>query len=327
MKKPFIICMILLFTMGTLAVVDAGWSDLVSANYNVAVGTVEAGIRSLGTSDSGPDPCYPGGPNPEGRDVGVTRFDDGPYQYKLDGKSYSEKIKMDIYGYQSYAPVCSLEMANCGSIPVKLDRLELDWDGDLAANIQVGKWKVDGPDGYSKKGRGLASLRKAIRYVCLDPGQKMWFDLEFLVGEANNHENTLEVVQEALRIALVTKTAEASEADDISSGNEANNSPAADPGPENGAEQAPAAYDSSSPTETPSEETSPNMPADQSGDGSEEMEQPPDVTVYSIPELPVPAYEEGSTASEIDALPKEIKCGSAKGTITITYRPWNENWW
>jgi len=338
MKKLGIICMILLFSMGTMGMGYAGWYDVISAKYDVATGTVSAGIRNHGVNDYGPDPCSHGGPNPKGKDIGYAHCQDGPYEYELEGTPYSENVKVDIYGYRSYAPVFTLEMANCGSIPVKVDQLMIDWDGELADNIQVGKWSVDCPDGYRQSGQGLTSLRNTIRYVCLDPGQKMWLDLEFQVGGKKDRKDSLEVINEALRTVLKDKTAEASEIDEVSSDDAERNSTESASASEGASQTEDSAPDSESATnnapvpdilsssaEAPGEPPT-EIPANQSGDGPDAGEALSDEPVYTLPKKPVSESAEGSSKAGIAATSK-IECGSATGTITITYRRWNEKWW
>ncbi|WP_449241153.1 hypothetical protein [Desulfoscipio gibsoniae] len=326
MRKLGIICMILLFSIGAVGMGCAGWHDVISTRYDVATGIVSAGIRNHGTNDYGSDPCSHGSPNRENRNIGYTRCGDGPYKYKLDGKSYSENIEVDIYGYRSYAPVCTLEMANCGSIPVKADQILIDWDGDLASNIQVGNWSIDCPDGYRKEGKGLSSLGGTIKYLCLDPGQKMWLDLEFRVGEKNNLKENLEVVNKAFNTALIINAAEAAENNQDSSAATATNTTEADPA--SGSEknnEPPPDNNSSPPVETgePATEAPDSRPP---GDEPTASEATSNVPVDALPEEPVSKATGGSSVTGINAAPEEIQCGSATGTITITYRRWNEQW-
>ncbi len=324
MKKMGIICMILLFSMGTVDMGYAGWCNVISTQYDVATGIVSAGIRNHGTNDNGPDPCSHGGRNAIGADIGYARCEDGPSEYELNGRSYSEEVKVDIYGYQSYAPVCTLEMANCGSIPVKVDQILIDWDGDLAGNIQVGNWSIDCPDGYRKKGQGLTSLGDTIKYLCLDPKQKMWLDLEFRVGQKNDLKDTLAAANEALSVIFKTKTAEAAKNEEISPNAAETNTTESAPAPESEKSSIPVQDSPSSPAEAPGIPST-GIPGDQSGDKPAAGEASSDVPVYILPEEPVSKTAGDSSETSIDAAPK-TKCGSATGTITITYRRWNEQW-
>jgi len=212
MKKPGIICMILLLAVGMTGVGNAGWNWAVSFTQDVKTGVTSAGIRSCGVNDYGPDPVWHKGLNPDALDVGYINCMEGPYKYELDGKSYSESVLVDIRGYPSYAPACTLEMANCGTIPITIDAVKIDWDGDLAGNILVGKWTVDFPGGSQEKGSGLHSLNKALSHATIDPGQKMWVETEFRVTNGWNKEiAALAVIKKVFKWTVKTEVAEASE--------------------------------------------------------------------------------------------------------------------
>lgn len=296
MKKLGIICMILLFSMCAAGMGYAGWLDVISTRYEVATGTVSAGIRGYGADDYRPESRIHGY-------TGYTRWEDGPYQYELEGKSYADNVRVDIYGYQSYASILTLEMANCGSIPVKADQIMIDWHGDLADSIRVGKWSVDCPGRYQKKGQGFNSLGDAIRYTCLDPGQTMWLDLEFLVDGKKSQEGACRAVSNALSAFLKTKTATAAESDDISPGDDKTN----------------ATDEATNLTEPPA--AAPDGPADK---GQAAGEAP--ASVYTLPEEPLSKATVIPLGTRVDPEP-EMVSGTATGTITITYRRWNEQWW
>ncbi len=298
MKKLGIICMVLLFSMCAAGMNYAGWLEAVSAGYEMTTGTVSAGIRGYGADDYRPLSGSRGY-------TGYTRWEDGPYQYELEGRPYADSVRVDICGYQSYASVVTLEMANCGSIPVKADRIMIDWQGDLADNIRIGKWLLDCPDGYQKKGQGFNSLGDAIRYTCLDPGQTMWLDLEFQVDGEKNRKNTCGAVTDALSAFLKIEAAAASETDDISS---------------DGA-QTDAAGETTNPPESPA--GTPDSPADE---GQAVGGATADESAHTLPEGTASKATGNSPETLLNQEPEMI-CGTASGSITITYRRWNEQWW
>lgn len=277
-----IVCLVLLFAVGMMGIGYAGWAESIFIAQDVETGILSAGIRSRGVNDHGPDPNWLRGPNPEGLDIGYIRCADGPYVCELDGAAYSESVEVNICGYPSYAAACTVEMANCGSIPAKVETIDVDWYGDLAGNILVGDWAVNFPDGYRKTGSGLTSLKRTIRCASIDPGQKIWLDIEFRVtGKRNKRKVAVDAIREVVKTVVKAEAAEAAKAVKIITEKETGTEPV--------------------------------------------TERYADPVANGPPAGPLTKPAAGPKAETEAGI--EIECGSATGTITVTYRRWNEMRW
>lgn len=360
MRKLGIACIILLLALVTMGISCAGWTGFMFLSHSVETGVVSAGIRSYSVNDYGRDPTWFGGVNPGNKDLGYIVCSDGPSSGKLDGISYSENVDVEIYGYPSYAPGCTLEVANCGTIPVTVDQFEIDWEGELTGNVLVGKWTVDYPDGNRDQGKGFSSLEKAIRDACIDPEQSIWLNIQFRVSDETQNKNALlAAVKQAKQAFDILVVSEAYAAD---GGSEKDAGVAAQKASEqsqddnnvSNAHDKPAAIDSSI-DENPEEsqngsnlDTPGGKAPDDAPEGSlpvqlpgEVKEQPSDALGADEPGAnPVaePSAEgENDSSSSAGASgmhgggsgsgggkKKEIACRSATGKITVTYSRWNE---
>lgn len=177
MKKLGIVCLILLFAVGVVGPGYAWWSDTVTAKKHLESGAFELGIRVLDECEVAPSHNRKGGKN---ESEGCLQLMDGPYRFQLDGLDYAESVQASVYGTPSFSPCYTVEIANGGSIPARLDELYVQWDGEISHNIQVEKWSVTSPKGVKEKGRGLAALRDFTRGMIIDPEQKI--NIEMLLA-------------------------------------------------------------------------------------------------------------------------------------------------
>ncbi|MCG8401804.1 MAG: hypothetical protein MJA84_09425, partial [Firmicutes bacterium] len=212
MKKIATVCLVFTLALVLIAPGHAFWSDISVINFDVETGHLEVVLRSHGANDYGPDPTWRSGPNPGGLDIGHTKCADAAGVGKLDGVADSGSLLVDICGYPSYAPTCTFEVINSGSIPAKLDKLKIDWHGELADNIRIGRWSVEYPGGYMDKGRGYRKLQRAISGAALETGEKMWLDVEFRVcGPWPHKKNGIDFLTEAFNRMSITAVAEAAD--------------------------------------------------------------------------------------------------------------------
>lgn len=353
MKKPGVVILIMLLGLAFTGVAYGGWSCIVKMKADVKTGELSVGVRGLTVNDTGPDPLWCSGPNQDD-DVGSINCEDGPYLCKLDGEAYAESMDIFIRGYHSYAPGYTFEIANGGTIPAKIKGILFSWEGDLARSIQLGRWSVDYHSGDRLSGSGRADLVKALGNSPLDPGQKMWVEIEFQVNKgAPDEKKIASVVRNALLSVVATRTAEAS-GDDPPAGSDdapadtAQTTPSSDVGAgdtdsEDAAGDAPADTTPTKPSgdvdtgDTDSEDAAGDAPA-----GTAPTTAPGDVDAGDIGKgNPLEWQNSVSTESEpslndsptgkapsdpgMGILEKpEVAAGHAYGILTITYSRWNE---
>ena len=212
MKKIATVCLVSILALVLIAPGYAFWSDVSVIDFDVETGHLEVVLKSHGANDYGPDPTWRSGPNPGGLDIGHTKCADAAGVGELDGVAYSGSLLVDICGYPSYAPTCTFEVINSGSIPAKLDKLKINWHGELADAIRVGRWSVEYPGGYMDKGRGFRALQRAIRGAALETGEKMWLNVEFRVcGHWSREKNGVDFLTEAFNKMSILAVAEAAD--------------------------------------------------------------------------------------------------------------------
>jgi len=152
MKKIGLLTLALILTLGTLGVGYAKWTTTVTVAGTVNTGFVQVGIRDTGTSDPSPagpptvggftfpanasegtidprvNPLAPinanGLPNfvtPD-KNVGATDSANGETKCICTGTQYYASVTETVTNaYPFYAPTTHLAIANCGSIPIKID--------------------------------------------------------------------------------------------------------------------------------------------------------------------------------------------------------------
>lgn len=177
MKKLGIMCLILLFAVGLVGPGYAWWSDTVTAKKHLESGAFELGIRVL---DDCKEDSSQNGKGKKAAEEGYLQPMDGPYKFKLDGVQYAESVHASVYGTPSFSPVYSVEIANGGSIPARIDEFYVEWNGDIEDDIQVKKWTVTSPEGLKEKGKDLTALKDFTRGMIIDPEQKI--NIEMLLS-------------------------------------------------------------------------------------------------------------------------------------------------
>ncbi|MEW6183951.1 MAG: hypothetical protein AB1500_12400 [Bacillota bacterium] len=187
MRKATIICLVLMMALATVGYGFAKWSDSVTATVSVNTGNVCVGIRDLGTNDDGITsdviadlPIGPGLPNAgqpgadpqygdladnsEGKDVAKKVSENGTEKCKIGDTQYYDSVTETITnGYPWYGPTTVVEIANCGSIPVKIERIDTVASGDLISFLHIGAWTM-----YVNETRILSGTGENALYAYLD---------------------------------------------------------------------------------------------------------------------------------------------------------------
>lgn len=200
MKKK----LLALAMMGVLSLTAVGfgyakWSSTVDAKVTVNTGTVQIGIRDVGTNDDGTndgvadygvvgaglpnagslgaDPqwtaAYGGaGINGENKDVASKISENtGNVVGEINGVQYYDAIAETINnGYPYYGPTTEIEIASLGSVPVKLENLNMNWTEGSVINseyYEIYSWTITMPDGTTQTGSGTDNLLTALRGIQL----------------------------------------------------------------------------------------------------------------------------------------------------------------
>ncbi len=173
MKKTLLVSLAAVLVFGLMGLGFAMWSDTVTVSASVNTGNVQVGIRDVGTNDNilttdilggeatndedgledamdlGGDPQVLPGVNEEGKNVAsmisVNNGDD-PY-FTLGETDYFTAITETIENaYPYYAPTTRFEIACNGTIPVKLDKINIVETGDLSG-LTCESYTVTYPNG------------------------------------------------------------------------------------------------------------------------------------------------------------------------------------
>jgi predicted ribosomally synthesized peptide with SipW-like signal peptide len=159
MKKIGLLLLALVIALGALGVGYAKWTDTVAINGTVNTGTLIMGIHDLGTDDGvdlsrelAKDPlCSPQDGVPAG-----TEYKDVAYAMSTDSGAavctgYVDAITEVINNaYPGYAPTFSIAIANCGTVPLKIEELNLG--GITGTNLLPWMkfvWQIIDEDGIS----------------------------------------------------------------------------------------------------------------------------------------------------------------------------------
>jgi hypothetical protein len=182
MKKILLVFFSGIFALAAMGFGFAGWSDAVSMEKHLESGTLAVGLRGLEVNDYGPDPrhqwYHPAEDMPAY--MGSIFNVEGPYLFDLGGTGYAEEVSINIFNaYPGYAPASTLEIANGGTVPAKIESLSISDENNPAVNIQPAGWVLTLPEGMPLSGQDLSSLQEAIKGTVIDPGQKMRLEWQF----------------------------------------------------------------------------------------------------------------------------------------------------
>lgn len=171
MKKAMGMFAALILALGMTGVAFAHWSQTLNITGTVETGNLCVGIRDVGTSDPGTtidqmfDLSIPG-PVPAGKHVGTAESVNGELKCKHGGDEFYHDITFTVTNaYPEYYWEEHIEIANCGTTPVKLASIEYYdyttgmwkdlfgapsdelWSGVLADDIWMGSWSLAFPSG------------------------------------------------------------------------------------------------------------------------------------------------------------------------------------
>lgn len=175
----------MILALGSMGIGFASWSDTVWLWADAATGNLAVGIRCPDVSQ---DLCCLEENKQEGEDIGSISWIDGPYLCSMKGYSYYETMDLCVCnGYPLYAPGCTLEIGNVGTIPAKIESIGLDWSGDAADWIVIKDWTVTFPEGDQSSGSSFSSLQEAVRGALIDTEQTIRVDVQFQCTQDVDH--------------------------------------------------------------------------------------------------------------------------------------------
>ncbi|MEW6183952.1 MAG: hypothetical protein AB1500_12405 [Bacillota bacterium] len=204
MRKATIICLITMLALAAMGIGYAKWSDFVTATVTVNTGEVQIGIHDYWTwddgnndgwswlfdfDDDGRDPQYPPGQNPENKNVASLVSTNAE---PIPGSGYSKSITEAITnGYPYYGPSTHFDIANIGTVPVKIEDILVTDDGsNVAKYLKIGRWYITkSVSGGAKDGVGKDALFKELKYLQLHAGEPMCLEIQFYLDETDDQGN------------------------------------------------------------------------------------------------------------------------------------------
>jgi hypothetical protein len=169
-KKIALIALALVMAMGSLGVAYAHWTQTLTITETVQTGKLCVGIRDIGTNDPPPaltetgGMVHPTGTNPTAipNETGSAGGTEDPGYNKNVASALSENVlpikctknAIDYYhavqetiknAYPSYSCTITLEAANCGTVPVKLETYTTVITSDiggLATFLELAAWEI-----------------------------------------------------------------------------------------------------------------------------------------------------------------------------------------
>jgi hypothetical protein len=182
-RKLFLGALLLILSLGVIGVGYARWPDAVLIDMHSSTGIVKAGIRCVGVSNGGCCHCCGCGkksPAPPG-----AGWSNGSPVGNIHGNTYFESVDLNIInGCQCHAPIYTVEIGNCGTIPVRIEELSLEWSYNCDYNLK--RWTLSNPRGSQSSGSGIPSLQNAVKGTVIDPENKVYLDLQFCTSTECN---------------------------------------------------------------------------------------------------------------------------------------------
>ncbi len=220
MRKMVILAIVAVLALTSVGFGFAKWSSSVDANVSVQTGNVLIGIRDVGTNDDGDntgvadygivgigpnqgsygaDPqwtnTYGGlGINSEMKDVASLKSTNDPTVCSYIGmtadetKYYSAITERITNGYPWYGPTTRVQIANLGSIPVKLESFTWSWNSDgtnLDPWFNVVNYTISMPGTATITGSGTANFQTALNHIQLHAGDVLTVEVQIGLSETN----------------------------------------------------------------------------------------------------------------------------------------------
>ncbi len=172
-KKVGLLFLVMVIALGGIGTAFAHWSSTVTITETITTGSVKIGIRDMGTNDAGSqnDPGWNANTSQLVRydkHVATATSVNGTTRCFKDigglfGGQYYESVTETLTNvYPSYAPTITLQITNCGTIPVKLtwETVVTSDPNGLAPYLHIVKWNATYPGGSASGGNatGIADL-------------------------------------------------------------------------------------------------------------------------------------------------------------------------
>lgn len=145
MKKAMGMFVALMLALGMTGVAFAHWSQILYIEGTIETGELCVGLRDTGVNDKGLDPGFDTDLNVQVTyDKNVASITSTNVEEKCmhgDVQYYHKEVITITNAYPSYAPGWTTEIANCGTIPVKISSFVLKPPiGDWPKWIELLKW-------------------------------------------------------------------------------------------------------------------------------------------------------------------------------------------
>lgn len=236
MRKVAFLAMTAVLALTTVGYGFAKWSSTVDANVIVNTGSVQIGIRDVGTNDDGTndgvpdygivpvgsglpnagnlgaDPQWGAGLNGEKKDVAKKVSENtGTIVGSINGINYYDSIKETITnGYPYYGPTTDIEIANLGTIPVKLETLNHVWTVESVINDEyydIVGWTITYPDGTVTSGAGTDNLLATLQKTQLHAKDVLKVSMQEGIRQTAKSDSTQITPQNASGSETITVTA------------------------------------------------------------------------------------------------------------------------
>jgi len=231
-KKLLALAMLGIMSLTAIGFGYAKWSSTVDASVTVNTGSVLIGIRDVGTDDdgsnvgvpdvtaqiqanpgqpSGADPQWGEGINGELKDVATKiSTNTGNAIGSIGSNAYYGSISETITNaYPYYGPTSVIEIANLGTIPVKIETLDWAWDPTSVINDEyydIVSWTISYPGASPITGSGTANLLASLAKIQLHADDVLTLTMQEGIRQTNKAE-TVTTPQSASGTATLTVTA------------------------------------------------------------------------------------------------------------------------
>lgn len=175
-----------LFMVIVFACIGTGYS-LCQGGFQINNNDSHVGIRVVEVGDIGPDPNFPPGYNPQGKDVSSTNAENGEFKCFVGTVEFYNEISIALNNvYPWYASNITIQFGNCDPFPGYITSIDLqiiDGSAVVLEFIVVDGWRITNykSDGTIEviTGNTQEELELAIQQLVLDPDQFMEVYISF----------------------------------------------------------------------------------------------------------------------------------------------------
>lgn len=166
-KNGLLICLVTVLVLGLMGFGFAKWAQSVTITTDVNTGNLLFGVRNVSVTDpEGTADAVKGGDNVHQLDVGKIEGTDGlTERFILDDKTFYDSVTYTISNaYPDYMCGYEFEIANGGTVPIKVNEVTVDWEYDtLGSYYVVDNWSVyDKTDAIIDSGNSWDSLVECL---------------------------------------------------------------------------------------------------------------------------------------------------------------------